>query len=117
MRDFKNYNVWEKSHQLVLEIYKITKLYPQEENYGLVSQMRRSSSSVPTNIAEGAGRISDAEFARFIVMASGSACELEYQIILSHSLEYMNSTQFEELNQKINEIKKMLIGLHKKLAI
>lgn len=116
MRDFKNYLVWENSHELVLNIYKTTKSYPKDEQYGLVSQMRRCASSIPTNIAEGCGRLSDTEFARFITIALGSACELEYQIILSHSLEYMDSPQFEELNNKVNEIKKMLVGLHKKLS-
>jgi four helix bundle protein len=78
--------------------------------------MRRSASSIPTNIAEGCGRLSDSEFARFIVIASGSACELEYQIILSYSLNYINADQFDDFDQLVNEIKKMLSGLHKKLT-
>ena len=116
MRDFKKFSVWEKSHELVLKIYNITKSYPQDELFGLTSQMRKSSSSVPTNIAEGCGRFTDAEFARFVVIASGSACELEYQIILSHSIQYIDTIQFEEFNTDINEIKKMLVGLHKTLT-
>ncbi|MBI9072224.1 MAG: four helix bundle protein [Melioribacteraceae bacterium] len=116
MRDFKKYSVWEKSHEIVLEIYRITKNFPKDEFYGLVSQMRRSSSSIPTNIAEGCGRYTDPDFARFIVIASGSACELEYQIILSHSLKYINTEQFKKLNEHVNEVKKMLAGLHNKLT-
>lgn len=115
MRNFKKYLVWEKAHTLTLDIYKITNKYPPNEMYGLINQMRRSASSIPTNIAEGCGRYTDIEFARFVAIASGSACELEYQIILSKDLAYVNDIEFNDMNTKINEIKKMLSSLHKKL--
>ena len=78
MRDYKKYTVWQKSHQFVLDIYKVTKLFPKEELFGLTSQMRRSSSSIPTNIVEGAGRKGDKDFCRFLYIAFGSANEIEY---------------------------------------
>nr|WP_317632061.1 four helix bundle protein [uncultured Flavobacterium sp.] len=108
MRDYKKYTIWEKSHLLVLDIYKTTKLFPKDELFGLISQMRRSSSSIPTNIAEGAGRKGDKEFCRFLYIAYGSANELEYQIILSKDLNYIDTEISNSLIFKIEEIKKML---------
>lgn len=78
MKDFKKLKAWEKSHQLTLAIYKVTRSFPKDELYGLTSQMRRASVSIPANIAEGCGRGSDAELARFCHIAMGSASELEY---------------------------------------
>ena len=116
MKNLKNMKVWEKAHSITLETYKITREYPKDEIYGLVSQMRRSASSIATNIAEGCGRLSDADFARFIVISMGSANELEYQFILSQDLKYTTQEQYNILDNRINEIKKMLVGLHKKLT-
>ncbi|WP_317133530.1 four helix bundle protein [Flavobacterium humi] len=78
MRDFKKYEIWQMSHDFTLEIYKITSQYPKEEIYGLISQIRRASSSIPTNISEGCGRNSDNEFNQFLNIALGSANETEY---------------------------------------
>jgi four helix bundle protein len=89
MKNFKELKIWQRSHQLVLDIYLITKSFPKEEVYGLTSQIRRSCSSIPTNIAEGCGRNSDAELNRFLVIAMGSASELEYQLILIKDLGYI----------------------------
>lgn len=115
MRDYKKYLVWQKSHELVLEIYKASSKFPKEEVYGLVSQIRRSSSSIPTNIAEGCGRNSDKDFCRFLYFAFGSANELEYQIILSIDLKYFEVELGQKLLSQIEEIKKMLTGLISKL--
>lgn len=111
MQDFRSLKVWEQSHQITLEIYRITSHYPKEELWALVSQMRRSSSSIPTNIAEGCGRHTDDDFAHFLQMALGSANELEYQILLSADLNYISDEIHKELNSKINNIKRMLINL------
>lgn len=111
MRDYKKYLVWQKSHQLTLEIYKVTRSFPKEEMFALTSQMKRSSSSIPTNIAEGCGRSSDKDFCRFLYISYGSANELEYQIILSIDLQFLNSEDGENLLRQIEEIKKMLNGL------
>tara|TARA_R110000737_G_scaffold176257_2_gene201332 strand:- start:3565 stop:3846 length:282 start_codon:yes stop_codon:yes gene_type:complete len=89
MRDYKKYNVWELGHEVTLEIYKLTNTFPKDENFGLTSQMRRASSSIPANIAEGCGRESDAEFKRFLIISQGSASELEYFTILAKDLEYI----------------------------
>jgi four helix bundle protein len=86
MKDFRQLKVWAKSHELALSIYRVTNDFPREERYGLTSQIRRSTTSIPTNIAEGCGRNTDADFARFLQMAMGSANETEYQLLLSHDL-------------------------------
>ena len=115
MRDFKKLQVWGKSHELALSIYQESRNFPSEERYGLTSQMRRSSASIPTNIAEGCGRSSDKEFINFLTIASGSATELEYQILLAHDLTFINDKNYAELNDKIVEIKKMLYSLIKRI--
>ncbi len=94
MRDYKKYNVWKLGHEVTLEIYKLSRSFPNNENFGLTSQMRRASSSIPANIAEGCGRESDAEFKRFLIISQGSASELEYFTILAKDLKYI---QEEEL--------------------
>lgn len=93
----------------------VTKGLPAEELYGLTSQMRRSSASVPTNIAEGCGRDGDAELVRFLNIAMGSASELEYQIVLARDLKYCAQTKYEQLVADVGEVKKMLTGLIRKL--
>jgi four helix bundle protein len=115
MQDFKNLKVWKKSHELTLKIYKITALFPREEIYGLISQMRRSASSIPTNIAEGSARNGDTEFARFLYMAMGSASELEYQILLAHDLLFLKVDDYNSLASEITEVKKMISSLILKL--
>src|SRR5208337_5141929 len=89
MRDFRQLKVWEKAHALTLGIYRTTATFPREEIYGISSQMRRCSSSVAANIAEGCGRPGNAEFARFLGMAMGSASELEYFVLLARDLKYL----------------------------
>ncbi|HET9908931.1 MAG TPA: four helix bundle protein [Anaerolineales bacterium] len=115
MKDFRQLKVWEKAHQLALAIYKETKKFPKEELYGLTSQIRRASMSIPTNIAEGCGRNTDAEFARFLQIAMGSASETEYQLLLSHDLGFLNKHQYDNLNLDVTEIKRMLVSLLKTL--
>jgi four helix bundle protein len=105
MRDFKKYDIWQLSHSLTLDIYKITNKFPNEELYGLISQIRRASLSVPTNISEGCGRNSDKEFNQFLNIALGSASETEYLLILSKDLNYLSEEQFEILKININHIK------------
>jgi len=115
MKDFRQLKVWEKSHQLALAIYKATKGFPKEELYGLTSQIRRASMSIPTNIAEGCGRNTDKEFARFLQIAMGSASETEYQLLLSYDLEILTKAQYDKLNTDVTEIKRMLASLLKTL--
>lgn len=115
MKDFRKLKVWEKAHQLTLKIYKVTEEFPREELYGLTSQIRRASVSIPTNIAEGCVRSSDADFSRFLYIALGSTSELEYLILLSMDLKFIKNDLYVELNNDTNEIKKMLISMIQKL--
>ena len=111
MRDFKKYDIWQLSHSLTLAVYKITSNFPKEEVYGLTSQIRRASSSIPTNISEGCGRNSDKEFNQFLNIALGSASETEYLLILSKDLNYINIESFEILEKEINIIKSKIYKL------
>lgn len=115
MRDFKNYEIWKLSHKLTLNIYNITTKFPKTETYNLTSQIQRASLSIPTNIAEGCGRDSDAEFNRFLTIAVGSATEVEYLILLSKDLSYIDINTYDKLNTDINTIKKKIYTLKQKL--
>jgi four helix bundle protein len=115
MKDFHNLKVWERAHHLTLEIYRITKDFPREELYGMTSQMRRSCSSIPSNIAEGYGRNGKAEIIQFFNIAIGSACELEYQLILAHDLKYLDDVSYSILSLDLVEIRKMLFGFIQRL--
>ena len=115
MRDFKKYDIWKLSHAFTLKIYALTKTYPKDEIYGIISQIRRASSSIPTNISEGCGRDSDAEFNRFLTIALGSASEVEYLIIISKDLNYIDENTFILLNEEINTIKRKIYSLKQKL--
>ena len=115
MRDFRKYDVWQLSHAFVLEIYAKTKSFPSNEIYGITSQLRRASTSIPTNISEGCGRGSDADFNRFLQIALGSAHEVEYLIQLSMDLTFIEYESYLELADKINLIKKKLYHLSQKL--
>lgn len=111
MQNYKELKVWEKSHLVTLKVYEVTKLFPKDEIYGLISQLRRAASSVPANIAEGCGRNSKNELAHFLNISLGSANETEYFLILSKDLLYLQVYIFEEIFKLINEVKGMLISL------
>ena len=87
MRSFRELEVWKQAHQLTLDVYRVSKPFPREELFGLTGQVRRSAASIPANIAEGCGRDGEAEFARFLGIAMGSASELEYHLLLVRDLE------------------------------
>ena len=109
MRDFHNLLIWKRSHQLTLDLYKVSQSFPKEELFGLTSQIRRAASSVPTNIAEGSGRNSNKDFAHFLQIAIGSASEVEYQLLLAHDLQYINKGEYERLANETVAIRKMII--------
>jgi four helix bundle protein len=111
MNDFKNLKVWAKSHHLTLQVYRSTQTFPREELFGLVSQIRRSAASIPANIAEGVGRKSDAELARFLHISRGSASELEYHLLLAKDLQFLSPKTFEELARITEEVQRMLTSL------
>ncbi len=115
MRNFQELTIWQRSHSLTLKIYSITIDFPKDEMFGLISQMRRSSASIPTNIAEGCGRNSNPELNRFFVIAGGSTSELQYQLILSKDLGYIIESVFKELHDEIIQIRKMIYGYCDKL--
>jgi len=115
VKDFRKLQVWEKSHLLALQIYKATTQFPTSELYGLTSQLMRAAVSIPSNIAEGVGRGSDADMRRFLLIAFGSASEIEYQLLLAFELKFLKSDQYAQLNQGVTEIKKMLSSLIRKL--
>lgn len=116
MNNFRELNVWKKSMDLVTEIYKITRSFPKEEQYGLTNQIRRCAISIPSNIAEGAGRNGNKEFSHFLSIALGSGFELETQLIIGKRLDFMESQIFETIESELIEIQKMISGLQKSLS-
>ena len=107
---FKQLKIWQLAMEIVEDVYKLTKLFPNEERYGLTSQINRCSVSIPSNIAEGAGRGSDNEFKHFLSIALGSAFELETQLILVQRIGFSNEETLLKINDKLSELEKMLIG-------
>ena len=114
MQNFKKLEVWKKSHRLTLEIYRITQNFPRSEMYAVTSQIRRSDSSIPANIAEGCGRYGNAELTHFLRISMGSASELEYHILLARDLKYMTTEDYKNISERLIEIKRMLTGLSKR---
>jgi four helix bundle protein len=111
MRDFRQIRVWEKAHQLTLEIYKATAKFPREELYGITSQLRRASASIAANIAEGFGRGGNLELARFLQIGMGSAFEVEYHLLLAKDLGLITKEVNDRLEARIIEVKRMLAAL------
>ena len=104
MQDFRDLKGWEKSHQFVLSVYGATSSFPREEMYGLTSQLRRAAVSVTTNIAEDCGRGTDLDFARFLQIAIGSACESEYLLLLSRDLKYLAQERYQACASSVTEV-------------
>lgn len=111
MHNYKELNVWKRSIKLTVQVYKMSQKFPVEERFGLISQIRRCAVSVPSNIAEGAGRRTDGEFVNFLGIAHGSICELETQLYVGLELEYLNTKEFKEVSSELTEIQKMLYTL------
>jgi len=115
--NFKELKVWQKSRVFVKNLFLLTKQYPKDERFELVSQMRRAAISIPSNIAEGSGRNSNKDFRRFLNIAISSAYELETQIIISFDLRYISEEEFNNRSNDIHEIQKMIFGFRKSLSI
>ncbi len=113
---FRDLIVWQKAMDLAVDIYRLTKLLPKEETYGLSDQMRRAAVSIPSNIAEGQGRITAKEFIRFLAMARGSLCELSTQLELCERLDYLNTSITTPSHNLIVEITKMINSLSKSVS-
>lgn len=116
MKDFTKLRVWQEAHKLTIQIYIVTKKFPSDERYGLTSQLRRAASSIGSNLAEGCGRNSDKELARFVSIAQGSAFEVRYQIILAKDLGYISPAEFSSLENQLLSISRMLTSFHQKLT-
>jgi four helix bundle protein len=110
---FTDLTVWQRSHGLVLQIYKITRGFPSDERFNLVTQIRRAALSVPTNIAEGSKRIGRQDYARFLNIAEGSLAETEYLLLVGRDLGYVEAKSYVASQREIEEISKMLHGLRK----
>lgn len=115
MSNFKDLKVWHEAIKLTTDIYNLTKHYPKDELYGITNQIRRCAVSIPSNIAEGSGRISDKEFKHFLSISNGSIAELETQLIISHNIQYISKDQLSQMISQISLVRKMLSGLMKSL--
>lgn len=115
MRDFRQLKVWERAHELTLLTYRATAGFPKSELYGITSQMRRASSAIPANIAEGCGRSGNGDLHRFLSIALGSAVELEYFALLSRDLGYLSNFTYDELHANVLEVERMLAALVRKV--
>ena len=111
MRSHEKLDVWKKSIEFVVEIYGLTNKFPSEEKYGLTSQIRRASVSIPANIAEGAARESDKEFLRFLSIAQGSASEVETELLIANRLGYLSDANYASARLALDEIGRMAMGL------
>jgi four helix bundle protein len=115
MSHFRKILVWQKSISLVTKIYKTTSTFPKEEMFGLTSQIRRSSVSIPSNIAEGAGRESPKDFLRFLYISMGSIFEMQTQLEIAKNITYIKEEEFNNLYEDSREIERMLVSFIKKL--
>ena len=115
MRNYRDLLVWEKAHNLTLCIYKATQAFPKEERFGITSQIRRAASSIGANLAEGCGRRSDREMARFVQIAMGSAAEVSYHLLLCRDLGLLEAEEFNRLGSATEEIMRMLSALAARL--
>ncbi|WP_026728084.1 four helix bundle protein [Flavobacterium denitrificans] len=115
MSHFKKILVWQKSISLVTKIYKVTRTFPKEETFGLTSQIRRSSVSIPSNIAEGSGRESNKDFLRFLYISLGSLFEMQTQLEIAKNIIYINEEEFNLIYEDSREIERMLASLIRKL--
>ena len=115
MRDFREIKVWAKAHTLTLALYRLTRQFPRDELYGLTSQIRRSAASIGANIAEGSGRRTRCDFARFLQVALSSASELQHHLLLAADLEFIARADYEYMDRMTAEVKRMLTGFIRKL--
>ncbi len=115
MRNYRDLQVWQRGHAFTLAAYRSTQSFPKEERFGLTSQIRRASASIPANLAEGCGRRSDREMARFVQIAMGSGTELSYHLLLAHDLGFLQDEEYGHLDCDLSVILKMLSALSKTL--
>jgi len=117
MRNYRELQVWTKAHSLTLELYRLSRLFPKEELYGIVAQLRRAASSIGANLAEGCGRQTQPEFARFVRVAMGSASELDYHSVLARDLGLLNDDAYKQVSRQLTDVRKMLASLLKTIEL
>ena len=115
MRNYEDLEVWQRAHVLTISVYKATERFPRTESFGLTSQIRRASSSIGANLAEGCGRWGDAELGRYVQIASGSASELQNHLRLAKDLEFLNATEYANLLKDLTSVRQMLTAFLQKL--
>lgn len=108
MKEYRDLKVWARSHALTLELYRVTRTFPKYETFGVTSQIRRAAASIAANIAEGCGRDGDSELRRFLTIALGSACELDYFILLTTDLGYLSPEEGSKFGGEAFELRRML---------
>ncbi len=117
MKDYRHLEIWNRSHQITLALYKMTARFPREELFGLTSQIRRAAASIGANIAEGCGRRGDGEFHRFLQMASGSASELDYHLLLAHDLHMLDAPTYRRIGAELSRLRRQLTALLLKVDV
>jgi four helix bundle protein len=117
IKTYRDLIIWQKSLALVTEIYKITKLFPKDETYGLTAQMRRCAVSIPSNIAEGYGRNSSSDYVRFLRIAMGSLYELQTQLEISLNLKYLKADDFKKFYESSREVERMISSMIRKISL
>lgn len=115
MQNYRHLLAWQKAHQSAVNVHRLTESIPRTGNTGIVSQIRRAALSIPANLAEGCARSSDADFAKFVQIAVGSSSELEYHLQFACDIALIHRKDFEERQSEIIEVRRMMIGLLKKL--
>lgn len=115
MHNLKELKIWNKAIDIAVDVYKATSSFPVDERFGLTSQSRRAAVSIPSNIAEGAGRNSDKEFAHFLGIANGSSYELQTQLVISNKLDLLDDNLMEDLLTQIDELQKMNYAFQQRL--
>jgi four helix bundle protein len=113
---YRDLDVWQRTMDIVVEIYRVTRAFPAEEKFGLIAQLRRAAVSIPSNIAEGRNRLGAAEFRRFVSIARGSVAEVETQLAVAVALGFVGAREIASLSSRLDELSKMLFGLHRRLA-
>jgi four helix bundle protein len=111
MRNYRDLEVWGSAHRLTLRVYQLTRAFPRDEMYGLISQIRRSASSIGANLAEGCGAGTDSAFARYVQHSSASASELDYHLLLARDLGYLSETDYAPASEELSSIRRRLTAL------
>ena len=117
MQDYHKLKVWEKAHLLAIDVYRLSEGFPRRDGVALTTQLRRAALSIPTNIAEGAGKPGSNDFRRFLDIALGSASETHYQLLVARDLNLIENEVYDDLSTRVTEVRRMLVGLLKRVKL